>query len=74
MRASNYLSLPKELKATRGCLSIQNIDGKCFLWSILASLHPVQHKNHPGRVANYQEYENKSNMFRDIKDIDKLKP
>ena len=62
MRASSYLPLPKELKAKTGCLNIQNNDEKCFLWSILASLHPVQHRNHPDRVTKYQEYESELNM------------
>ena len=63
LRTSSYLPLPKELKAKHGCLNIQNSDEKCFLWSILASLHPVQHENHPTRVSKYQEYEHELNMF-----------
>ena len=63
MKASSYLPLPKELKAKHVCLNIQNDDKKCFLWSILASLHP--------------EYEHELNMSRiqypaDIKDIGKF--
>ena len=33
-----------------------------FFWSILASLHPVQHKKNPYRVSKYQEYEHELNM------------
>ena len=74
MRASNYLPLPKELKGKQGFLNIQKNEEKCFLWSILALLHPVQYRNHPNRVSKYQEYEHKLNMSRieypiDIKDI-----
>ena len=77
MRASSYLPLPKELKAKRGCLNIQNNDEKCFLWSMLALLHPVQHRDYPTRVLKYQEYEHELNMFGikyplDIKDIGKF--
>ena len=77
MRASSYLPLPKELKAKRGCLNIQNDDEKCFLWSMLALLHPVQHRDHPTRVLKYQEYEHEVNMSGikypvDIKDIGKF--
>ena len=39
MRAFRYLPLPKELKAKYECLNIQNNVKKCFLWSILGSLH-----------------------------------
>ena len=63
MRASSYLSLAKELKVKRGCLNIQNNNKKCFLWSILASLHPVQRRNDPDRVTKYQEYESELNMY-----------
>ena len=77
MRVSSYLLLPKELKAKWGCLNNQNNDEKCFLWSILASLHPVQHRNSPSRVSKYQEYKHDLNMSGvkypvDIKDIGKF--
>ena len=62
MRASSYSSLPKELKSKQGCLNIENDDEKCFLWSILASLHSVQHRNSPDRVSKYQQYEHDLNM------------
>ena len=62
MRASSYLPLPKELKVKQGCLNIQNNDEKCFLWSILASLHPVKCRNNLDRVSKYQEYEHDLNM------------
>ena len=75
MRASSYSRLPKELKAKRGSLHIQNNDKKYFLWSILARLHPVQHRNSQHRVWKYQEYE--LNMSRikypvDLKDISRV--
>ena len=57
MRASSYLPLPKELKAKQGCFNIQNNDDKCFLWSILASLHSLQYRNNLNTVLKYQEYE-----------------
>ena len=76
MRVSSYLPLPKEPNAKRGCVNI-NIDEKCFLWSILASLHPVQSRNNQFRVSKYQEYELELNMPGikypvNIKDISKL--
>ena len=36
-------------------LNIANNDENCFIWSILASLHPCNN-NHPNRVSNYQQY------------------
>ena len=77
IRASSYLQLPKELQAKQGCLNIQNNDEKCFLWSILASLHPLQYRNNLDRVSKYQEYEHVLNMSGiqypvDIKDTGKF--
>ena len=77
MRASTYLPLLKELKAKQGCLNIQNNAKKCFLLSIIALLHPVQHKNNPFRVLKYQEYEHELKMSGiqypvDIKNIGKF--
>ena len=77
IRASSYLPLPKELKAKQRCLNIKKNDEKCFLWSILVSLHPVQHRNNPNRVSKYQGYEHELNMTgiqnpKDIKDIGKF--
>ena len=77
MRAPSYLPLPKELTAKHTCLNIQNNDKKCFLWSILALLHPVQCRNSPYRVSKYQEDEHELNMPgqypADIKGIGKFK-
>ena len=62
MRASSYLPLPKELKAKQVCLNFLNNDEKCFLWSILALLHPLQYRNNPDRDSKYQEYEHELKM------------
>ena len=45
-------------------LNIQNDDKYCFLWSILADLHPIEDsKNgHPTRVSNYKKYFNELNI------------
>ena len=63
MRASSYVLLPRELKAKRGCLDIQNNDEKCFLGSILSSFYVVQHRNHQFRVLKYQAYECELSMY-----------
>ena len=60
MRASSYLPLPKELKAKQGCLNIQNNGEKCFLWSILVFLHPLQYRNSPHRVSKRERVFNVS--------------
>ena len=52
MNGLNYVKIPLR---TNAILNIENIDKYCFLWSILASLHPCI-KNHPNRVSNYKQY------------------
>ena len=52
---SNYVKIPLR---TNAILNIENNDKYCFLWSILASLHPCTN-NHPNRVSNYKQYFNK---------------
>ena len=52
MNGSNYVKLPLR---TNAILNIENNDKYCFLWSILASLHPCDN-NHPNRVSNYKRY------------------
>ena len=49
---------------TNAVLNIQNNDTYCFLWSVLASIHPVS--KDPQRVSKYTPYKNELN----IKDID----
>ena len=58
-------------------LNIQNVDTYCFLWSILANIHPVD--NHPYRVSKYEPYRNELNIDNidftngmKIRDIDKF--
>ena len=57
---SSYIPLPPEYNGIRSVVNIQNQDKKCFLWSILAALHPA--KTHPERVNHYVEFENNLNM------------
>ena len=58
MNGSNYIKIPLRSNAI---LSIENNDKYCFLWSILASLHPCNN-NHPNRVSIYRQYFNKLNI------------
>ena len=54
---------------------MRNKDLKCFLWSILAQLHPISDNAH--RVSHYEQYENEVNMEGieypvNLSDIDKF--
>ena len=56
LRASSYMEIPAEVQNTKSVVNIQNKDHKCFMWSILAYLHPAQ-KN-PQRVSKYEPFKN----------------
>ena len=52
MNDSNYVKLPLR---SDGILNVEKNDKYCFLWSILAYLHPC-YNNHHNRVSNYRQY------------------
>ena len=58
MNGSNYIKIPLR---TNAILNVENNDKYCFLWSILAWLHPCNNK-HPNRVSNYRQYFNELNI------------
>ena len=58
MNGSNSVKIPWRLN---GILNVENNDKHCFLWSILAYLHPCNN-NHPNRVSNYRHYFNELNI------------
>ena len=80
IRGSTYAPLPKYIKDKRAVLNIQNSDQKCFLWSVLAHIHPVE--QHSERVSNYYPYINELNTegmsfpvsLEDIRLFQKLNP
>ncbi|XP_054283625.1 uncharacterized protein LOC129000686 [Macrosteles quadrilineatus] len=57
LRGSSYIDLPTPLKLKKAIINIQNNDYKCFLWSVLAAIHPVGFNENPHRVHNYRQYE-----------------
>ena len=50
LRASSYIKMSKKFQNKKGYVNINNDDEKCFLWSVLAHLHPARHNKE--RVAN----------------------
>ena len=58
MNGSNYIKMPLRSNAI---LNVENNDKYCFLWSILAWLHPCNN-NHPNRVSNYRQYFDELNI------------
>ena len=54
MNGSNCTKIPLRSNAI---LNVEKNDKYCFLWSILAYLHPCNN-NHPHRVSNFRQYFN----------------
>ena len=61
LNGMTYIKFPIRTNSIR---NIQNVDTYCFLWSILASIHPVDKS--PQRVSKYEPYRDELN----INDID----
>ena len=60
MRGETYIPLPEFIMKKKSIINIQNKDNKCFLWSILRYLHPVQMNE--VRLTDLREYENDLNF------------
>ena len=58
LNGSNYIKIPLR---SNSILNVENNDKYCFLWSILAYLHPCSN-NHPNRVSIYKQYFNELNI------------
>lgn len=54
LRASSYVKLPRYLRKKHAIVNPKNKDQKCFIWSVLAALHPG--RKHPERIAHYSEH------------------
>lgn len=60
---SSYTKLPKFIESKKAVINVQNDnDEKCFVWSILASIHHGEFKMNLNRVSNYQKHESELNM------------
>ncbi|CAG2255206.1 unnamed protein product [Mytilus edulis] len=57
---SSYMKLPSKLYSSHSITNITNEDRKCFLWSVLAALHPVE--RNPDCVSHYMKYEDSLNF------------
>lgn len=57
---ASYMELPPKIRFTGGIVNIQNEDNKCFLWSVLAALHPVERNSH--NMSHYKQYEDVLNF------------
>ena len=60
VKGSGYIPLPDFIMRKKAIINMENTDERCFLWSVLRYLHPVQ-KNAP-RINDLREYENDLNF------------
>ena len=58
LNGTSYVNIPLRSNAI---INIRNNDKFCFIWSILASLHPCE-IDHPNGVNNYEQYFNELNF------------
>ena len=56
MKGGSYLPLPDFIMRKKAIINMQNKDDKCFLWSILRYLHPIQMNE--ARLTDLKKYEN----------------
>lgn len=54
IKGSSYLPLPTKLAGKKAIVNVQNVDQKCFMWSVLADFYPMT--NNPQRVINYVQH------------------
>jgi hypothetical protein len=57
---SSYIPLPKSLCRNNSVLNIQNQDNKCFLYCVLASLHPADEQ--PEQLTHYKRFRHELDM------------
>ena len=60
---STFVPLPPKLRSKHAIINVQNKDDKCFMWSVLSAIHPVDRDAY--RTSKYERYQNQLN-FDDI--------
>ena len=54
IRGGSYILTPPSLRKKQAIVNVKNNDEYCFLWSIVAALHPAE--EHADRISNYRKY------------------
>ena len=54
------MNLPADIDVNHSVINVANIDNKCFMWSVLAQLHPAPFSLE--RVSHYEAYKHELNM------------
>ena len=78
LSGSSYIDLPKEIKAKKAVINVQNKDNRCFEYAILSFQHNKEvDQKHTNRPSKYKEYLGQLNFIGiefpvSLKDIDKF--
>lgn len=62
LRGGCKCKLDRHLLNKQAVLNIECNDYKCFVYSVLASIHPVGGKHNPNRLSNYLPYANELDL------------
>ena len=57
---ASYLSTPPKLAVRKSIVNVRNDDNKCFMWAVLAGLHPAT--RHTERLSKYAGFEAEFDM------------
>ena len=60
IQGSSFIPLPDFIMRKKAIINMENKDNKCFLWSILRYLHPIE--KHETRLTDIRKYENDLNF------------
>ena len=77
LNGSSYIDLPKEIKAKKAVINVQNKDNRCFEYAILSEQYNKEIKANPERPSKYKDYLGQLNFTGiefpvSLKDIDKF--
>ena len=65
LQGSSYVKLPKGLEDKKAIVNVHwttRMKLKCFMWSVLSAVHPVNRKDQPHRLQHYKGYEQELNF------------
>ena len=60
LSGSSFLPTPSHILNKNAVVNVENTDNKCFIWSVLAHLHPA--KRNPNRLYHYKKFEKELNI------------
>ncbi|CAD6243198.1 GSCOCG00012650001-RA-CDS, partial [Cotesia congregata] len=53
---TTFITMPRHIRKKGAVINIKNNDNFCFLWSVVAALHPAHEGQNVSRVSSYPHY------------------